>query len=189
MKVSSGRMRYLASIIVLLFFLSSAETAEAQQEVQRFEVEVEPVAYILNGAGVTGAYQRGRWNYSIEVFGLEIPESLHGDERFGVSTLGAELQAERFFGAPEAGFFAGPEIGVSNLEVTHQASSTRESRMQYSVGLRGGYRWYTGLGDLYLSPVAGLVYTLNSEAIEVEGESFESGSLTPFATVGIGWSF
>lgn len=115
----------------------------------------------INGASIIGAYHRGHWTYSIEVFGLEVPESLHGNEAFGVSTFRSELQVERFFKEPNDGFFAGPEIGVSKLEVTHQASGLRESHVQYSVGVHGGYRWYTGLGDRYLSPVVGLVYTLN----------------------------
>lgn len=167
----------------------SAKPVNAQERTYRLEIETEPVAYILSGAGGTVAYHRNYWTYSIEVFRADIPQSLHGHEKFGTSTVGAELQAERFFGESSDGFFAGPEIGIGRLDVTHHASGKQESHVRYSVGVRGGYQWYTGLGNLYLSPVVGLVYTLNAEAIEIEGDTFESGPLTPFGTVGIGWSF
>lgn len=87
------------------------------------------------------------------------------------------------------GFFFGPEVGVSRLEVTHRESGLNDTHTGYSVGIRGGYRWYTGLGNLYLAPVAGLVYSLNAEDMEIGGEVYEAGAFTPFVTVGIGWSF
>ena len=71
----------------------------------------------------------------------------------------------------------------------HRESGISEDHTQFSAGVRGGYRWYTGLGNLYLSPTAGLVTSLNSKDFEIEGETFETGPVTPFATVGIGWSF
>lgn len=160
-----------------------------QDPVRRLEVEVEPVAYILNGAGIHGRYQRGGWRYSLELFGVEIPESLHGNEGLKATTRGAELHFEYFFDDAPAGFFFGPEVGIGRFEVTHRETGTARDRIQYSAGLRGGYRWFTGLEDLYLAPVAGLVTTLNPADMEVEGETFESGPVTPFVTVGIGWSF
>lgn len=185
-------MRYIAHIVTTagaLILLFSAATAQAQPGGQHLDVEVEPVAYALGGAGGHVGYQVGRWSYTAEVFTLTVPEALHGNEGFEVSPLGAEFHAERSFSAAPGGFYAGPEVGVSRLKVTHQASGRSETHTRYSVGLRGGYRWHVGLGGLYLSPVVGLVYTLNSQAVHIEGETFESGPFTPFATVGIGWSF
>lgn len=164
-------------------------TAQAQPGARHLDVEVEPVAYVLGGAGGHVGYQIGNWNYTVEVFGLTVPEALHGNDGFEAAPLGAEFHAERSFGASPGGFYAGPEVGVSRLKVTHQASGQSETPTRYSVGVRGGYRWYPGLGGLYLSPVVGLVYTLNAQAVDIEGDTFESGPLTPFATVGIGWSF
>lgn len=87
------------------------------------------------------------------------------------------------------GFHLGPELALSRLDVTHRESGETAGRLNYSVGLRGGYRWYTGLGGLYFNPVGGLMYTLNAGDIDLADESFETGSLTPFVTVGAGWSF
>jgi hypothetical protein len=167
----------------------AAQPLNAQERVQHFSIETEPVAYVLGGAGITTSYQYGSWTYSIETFGkLTVPESLHGNQGFESLLKGIELQIERFITGTD-GFYLGPEIGLSSLEITHKSSNSNKTSTGFSVGLRGGYHWNTGLGNLYLSPVGGLSYALNPEDIQIQNETFESGSVTPWATVGIGWSF
>lgn len=164
-------------------------TANAQGTKQELSIETEPMAYILGGAGITGSYQNGRWTYSIEAFGeLTIPESLHGNPGFEARLVGIEVQVERFLNGTD-GFFLGPEIGISKLEVVYKPSDEEKTHTGYSVGLRGGYHWETGLGNLYVSPVAGLSYSLNAEDMEIQNQTFESGAFTPWATIGVGWSF
>lgn len=182
-------MRTLAAIFIAVLLLSTVDPTAAQTRSPQFEVEVEPVVYLLGGAGGHVGMQRGAWTYTVEVFHLTIPESMHGNDGFDASPLGVEFHLERFFGEEAGGFYAGPEAGLVRFDVTHRATGARERRTRYSVGVRGGYRWYTGLGNLYLSPVVGLGYTLNGAPIDVAGETFESGSVTPWGTVGIGWSF
>lgn len=131
----------------------------------------------------------GNWKYEVEVFGLEIPESLHGNDGFTASPLGAELHVEHFFGEDPGGFYVGPEAGIVQLEVTHRASGMSTQKTRYSIGVRGGYQWYTGLGNLYVSPVVGVSYTLNADAIDVGDETFETAPIGPWGTVGLGWSF
>lgn len=184
----SRTMQYPTLLFAVLALLLSASPAEAQPSDRHLDIEVKPVAYILGGAGGHVGYQVNSWNYTLEIFGLEVPQSLHGNEGFEAAPLGAEIHIKRFFGGDSEGFYAGPEVGISRLKVTHQASGQTERHIRYSVGVRGGYRWYPGLGDLYLSPVIGLTYGLNGEAIDIENETFETGPVTPFATVGIGWS-
>ena len=182
-------MRTLSLLTAALFLALSVQTSSAQPANSgHLEVEIEPIAYALGGAGGHVGYQGSRWSYTLEVFGLTIPESLHGNEEFEATPLGAEFHLERSFGEGRGGWYAGPEIGVNRLEVTH-ATGAHRTRVRYGVGVRGGYQWFPGWGDLYLSPVAGLVYTLNSEPIRIQNETFETGPLTPYATVGLGWSF
>lgn len=83
----------------------------------------------------------------------------------------------------------GSEVGVSRLVVTHEESGATEGRVGISVGARFGYEWRTGLGGLYLSPVARVSYSLNSGDLTVGGESFDRTPVTPWATVGVGWFF
>ena len=175
--------------LIIIIQLFGANTIHPQEKVHHLAIEVEPVAYIFNGAGIHGRYQYGSWRYSFEILGLDIPESLHGNDGFDASVRAVELHFEHFFTDTPDGFFFGPEVGVSRLEVTHRESGLSDTHTGYSVGIRGGYRWYTGLGKLYLAPVGGLVYSLNAEDIELGDGVYEAGAFTPFVTVGIGWSF
>lgn len=181
-------MRTLASVLTIVL-LASAGPAEAQQSARHFDLKVEPLSYAFGGAGGHVGVQVNSWKYEIEVFRLTIPESLHGNDGFDASPLGAELHVEHFFGDELEGFYAGPEAGLVRLEVTHQVTGTTERHTRYSVGVRGGYRWYTGLGNLYLSPVVGVSYTLNADAVAIAEETFETAPVGPWGTVGIGWSF
>lgn len=182
-------MRTLASVLAIAILLASAGPANAQHQTRHVDLEVEPLAYVFGGAGGHVALQAGAWKYEVEVFGLEIPESLHGNDGFEASPLGVEFHAERFFGDGRGGFYVGPEVGVVRLDVTHRNSGTTERHPRYSVGVRGGYQWYTGLGNLYVSPVVGVSYTLNGDAVTIAGDTLESAPLGPWGTVGLGWSF
>lgn len=127
---------------LILLMISFLQPINAQNTVQQFNIETERVAYILGGAGITGAYQHGSWTYSIEAFGvLTVPESMHGNEGFDTALKGIELQVERFLTGTD-GFFIGPEIGISNLEVTHKSTgnsktNTGRGARRLSPGTRG----------------------------------------------------
>jgi hypothetical protein len=149
---------------------------------------VEPLAYAFGGAGGHIGLRVGDWKYEVEAFGLEIPQSLHGNDGFTAAPLGVELHFERRFDDGPGGFYAGPKVGAARFDLTHD-SGTSEEHTRYSVGVRGGYTWYPGLGDLYLSPVVGVSYTLNGEDVTIGGDTFESAPLSPWGTIGIGWSF
>lgn len=182
-------MRSLIITSVIALIIVTIEPLKAQDKVNRFSIETEPVAYILNGAGITGAYQHGSWTYSIEAYGeLRVPESLHGNEEFKTGVKGLLFQAERFI-TGRSGFYIGPEFGISSIKFTLKSTGASKTFTGYSVGLRGGYHWDMGIGNLYLSPVAGLGYTLNNKDIEVANKTFERGPLVPWATVGVGWTF
>lgn len=182
-------MRTLASLLIIAVLVASAGPTHAQPEVHHVDLEVEPLAYAFGGAGGHAAVQAGAWKYEIEVFSLEIPESLHGNDGFTASPLGAELHLERFFNHEPGGFYVGPEVGIVRLDLAHRTSGTSQQHTRYSIGVRGGYQWYTGLGNLYVSPVVGVSYTLNGEAVTIDGDTFESAPVGPWGTVGIGWSF
>lgn len=182
-------MRTTVVILIAVLLACSTSPVVGQQQASHVDVEPEPVAFLLDGASVTGAYQTGRWRYALEVFGVEAGESLHGNHGFGASLTGVEVKLERFFADGSGGFFAGVEAGVSRLDITHDPSGQKEQSVQYSTGVLGGYRWYSGLGNLYLMPLAGVSVSLDPEDVTIRGDTFETRPFTPFATVGIGWSF
>ncbi len=182
-------MRTLSTLFVIVLLAASVNLTPAQPTVRHVDLEVEPLAYTFGGAGGHVAVQLNAWKYEVEAFRLEIPASLHGNDGFTASPLGVELHAERHFGEDPSGFYVGPEVGVVQLNLTHDANETSERHTRYSVGMRGGYTWYPGLGNLYVSPVVGVSYTLNGDDVTIAGDTFESKPVGAWGTVGIGWSF
>lgn len=180
--------KYAISTGVLLAILFATGFSYAAKDTVSADLEVEPVAYAFGGASATLGLEVGDWHYGLEAFTLDIPTSLHGQDSFEADLGGAEIQAEYQF-SERSGFFAGPEVGVSQLRLQHTDYDQKKDRIQYSVGLRGGYRWYPGIGNLYISPLLGVGYSLNSENIDIRGDTFRSAPLTPFATVALGWQF
>ena len=189
MKTKSGlsmKWHLIAVLIILTGVIRNSYGEEKQ--IRQLELEVEPVAYIFQGAGGHIRYHHKNWRFTIEAFGLNIPKSLHGNEGFEASVLGGELHFERFWSDNPGGFFIGPEVGYSQLEVEHHEAGS-EVVTGFSAGLRAGYRWFIGLGGLYLAPVGGMSIGFDATDIEVNDAVFERGPFTPFVTVGIGWSF
>lgn len=182
---SGLRVLFLAVILALM----GGFTAQGEEHDRQISVSVEPLAYVFDGAGIHLAYQPHQWRYTVEAFTLTVPRSLHGNGAFNSSMTTVELHIERFFTEDRSGFFLGPEVAVGQSRIEHRESGDVEENIQYSVAARGGYRWYPGWSDFYFNPVAGLSVPLNSEDVTTHGETFESGAFTPWATIGLGWSF
>ena len=192
-------MKHHVVVVTLVAMLTSTVSLAAEDQpddesvnsgaIQQVDLETEPVAYLLRGAGGTVAGQIGEWRLTLEGFYVRQPQFLHGNEGFEASTWGGELHTGWFFTDGPGGWFVGPEFGITRQDVTHRETETTKHHIEYAVGLRGGYRWYPGLGNLYLNPHGGVSFTLNPRDFDIAGDTFESGRLTPFATLGIGWSF
>lgn len=181
---------YLTAIIILLSVTHLSTTAVAQPERNSgFDIDIDPIAYTLNGFSIHGGYTTGAWRFDLGMFGLDIPEWLHGNENFEASFIGAGWKVDRFFKGHADGFFAGIEGNISRMDVTHKASNSDKDQVGTSIGIRGGYRWNPGLGKLFVTPWMSLGYNINSKDIVIEGDSFEATDFQLFPTVHIGWAF
>ncbi|WP_397235870.1 hypothetical protein [Parapedobacter composti] len=175
-----------------LFFALSLFPTEvfAQPEKNHgFDIEVDPIAFALNGFSLHGGYLTGAWRFDLGVFGLDVPKWAHGNEGFEARAIGAGWKADRFFRKAPDGFFVGVEGNVTKTTITHTASAGKKDVMEYSLGIRGGYRWNTGLANLYVTPWLGLGYILNAKDRTINGEVYKTGPFQSFPTVHIGWKF
>lgn len=183
---------YYETLIILgitIAWLFAVNPLNAQEKNPQIDVSVDPIAFFLDGVSVHGGYAQSGWHFDLEGFSLEVPSSVHGNESLTAGQLGLELKADYYFKGEIAGPFVSFGGGVSQLTVSSNENDQSKSHFEYSSGLRLGYRWNTGLGNLYLTPLAGLEYTFNGKNLAVGNKTFDSGPLQPYATVNIGWFF
>ena len=178
---------FFAITIIMLFF--STNTIGQNEEPKRIDFSVDPVSFFMNGFSIHAGYSKGIWHLDLEAFSLKVPSSIHGNEGFTAKTSALELKIDRYFNETTNGFFASAGLGISKLKVTETELNKSQSQLEYSAGVRGGYRWDTPLGNLYITPLAGLDIGLDNEDITVGGNTFENDPLQPYATVNIGWYF
>lgn len=180
------------SIALLILLISAAYYSEthAQSPGERgFDIDIDPIAFALNGFSIHGGYVTGAYRFDLGIFGLDFPEWIHGNEDFDSSFMGAGWKVDRFFKGYADGFFAGVDGGVTQLRATHTTTGNEKDRLQYMLGVRTGYRWNTGLGNLFVTPWIGFGYVLNADDIEIDGDLYESSAFTPFPTIHVGWKF
>ncbi|HMQ08866.1 MAG TPA: hypothetical protein PKC30_16315 [Saprospiraceae bacterium] len=176
--------------LVLVAWSSLSTQLFAQSEQKKgFDIEVDPIAFVLNGFSFHGGYLTGAWRFDLGVFGLNIPGWAHGNDAFEARAIGAGWKADRFFRRKPDGFFVGIEGNISKTTITHKSLEENLDRVEYSLGIRGGYRWNTGLGNLYVTPWLGLGYILNAKDVQLNGDIYKSSFFQPFPTVHIGWKF
>lgn len=173
--------------LILLPSLTNAQSNSNNLSV--FDIDIDPIAYTMNGFSIHGGYIMGALRFDLGVYGLDLPEWIHNNDDFKASFVGAGWKIDRFFKGYADGFFAGLEGGVAKMNVTHKSSNIEKDQIGYSVGVRTGYRWNTGLGNIFITPWFGLGYNLNPKDVTIEGDTFESARLQPFPTVHIGWKF
>jgi hypothetical protein len=77
-----------AIITMMLVSLSLVLLAQENERKSRFELEIDPIAYVLNGYSVHGIYVFNKTRFDIGVFGIEQPEGFDGNDGFKVKIQG-----------------------------------------------------------------------------------------------------
>lgn len=169
-------------------FLAAVFAFSPTSSAQQFDVEIDPIAYVMNGYSVHLGYLWGSFRLDVGVFGIEVPAAVHGNDGFANRIDGAGVKLDYYVSEPGSGLFAGIEGGIvrSTVEWTETGDGTH--RAQYSVGARTGYRFLIG-HRFTVTPWVGLGYTLNARDQQVGGHAFETGAFQPFPTVHLGYSF
>lgn len=180
------KIKSMLQILVLSFVFGFPFTPVAAQQL---DVEIDPIAYGLDGFSVHTAYGVNGWRFDLGVYGLTLPEAIHGNEGLSAKFVGAGWKVDRFLKGGSEGAFVGIDGGVSRKEIGDVDTRETAHRVEYAMGGRIGYRWMTGLGNLYVTPWVGLGYVLNAEDVVLNGKVFENSAFQPFPTIHVGWRF
>ncbi len=154
---------------------------------QDIEVEVDPLAYMLKGYSVHGALAEKNLRVDLGVFGIEVPDAIHGNTGMTQFTQGVGLKAQYSFSEDRSGVFVG--IGTDYSWTRYGSGGTQTQEAAPSVGVNFGYRFPIGSSGLYVTPWIGLDYTFASKQVAVGTQTFNQSSLRVFPTIHAGWRF
>jgi hypothetical protein len=183
------KQKSIAFKLVLLLILMLVVIDTKGSIAQGFEVEADPLAYLLKGWSIHTGYSIESWRFSLGTFGIDLPESIHGNEGFDSYMKGAGVSSDFFFSRYTEGLFIGANTGFMHFKIKNTDDGATATLIAYNPGLRVGYRWNTGLGRLYVTPWFSLNYILNAKTLNVGNSTYTMNTWQPFPTVHIGWRF
>jgi hypothetical protein len=176
--------------VACLFAYSSLSLAAVARAASG-DVEIDPVAYIVDGyslhVGLRVAHQR----FDLGNFAAAAPELFHGNPGFGsyFSGLGAKWDLCRREDCN--GAFAGLDVSVAHNWVTLKATGETVDRRQVVAGFRAGYR-FTFRDDgkgFFVVPWASVGYSWFSHSVTLGGQTFNDRRIAVFPTIHVGYAF
>lgn len=186
----------VAAVIVTLAAAAPARAAEAPANDDRrasahVDLEVDPTAYALSGHSVHLGLGHGRTRLDLGVFGMTVPELLHGTEGLDVRFDGFGAKLHHFvLAAPneQRGLFVGIDGGVNRAEAKNVTTGETAKATQVSLGTHVGYRislpW-----NLYATPWLGVSYAFGARDLTAGGLTAKAMPWTVFPAVHLGYRF
>jgi hypothetical protein len=183
-------MNNLMTMIIMAGFALPA----VAQKSQRFEAEVDPIAYALKGYSLHGIYVKNHFRTDLGVFGIEQPEGYSGNKGYKVKSDGVGLKVNYLLDKKEH-WFSGLGVGYANNKIVQEETQQSARQGVVSVGAHIGYRWFL-LGkkenawhNLYLTPWMSVDYNMPLQSVKFESEGYSQKAFSIFPTVHIGYRF
>ena len=164
---------------------SAGDSAPRSQSGLAWDIEVDPIAYALDGYSFHIGLGWERVRLDLGAFGLGLPEALHGNEGIDGSFRGFGAKLDLFPWARQRGAFIGVQTGIATVTVRDQASGISAEGTTFDFSARVGYRFEIG-GGFFVSPWIGVGYA-KGEDIDVGGATWEHNPLVIFPTVHVGY--
>ncbi|GAA4467734.1 hypothetical protein GCM10023189_51920 [Nibrella saemangeumensis] len=184
----------MKKLFILLTILGTQAWAQTKEPSHTWEIEIDPIAYALKGYSVHGIYAPGRWRFDAGVFGIQVPESFHGNKGFSVYTQGIGVKANYLLQGTR-GLFTGIGVGYSKDKVRHNQTQASDTGHTLSVGPHIGYRFFlqkkadgTPHG-LYIAPWVSVDYHLHTDKVKFQDLTYTNKNWGYFPTVHIGYRF
>lgn len=184
-----NNMRYKFIILLLLLFGYHAQAQETQRN--GWEIEADPLAYILKGYSLHAAITYGNFRSSVGVFAIDQPSFLRDNDNFSVYTSGFDVKTDYLFGSLK-GFYAGLQVSYGKDKIELKGGDEKRNLWGLNVGPRAGYRFLFGnkqnqYKGFYINSWIALLYSPNAKTIQMGTQSYKQSSWFPFPAVHIGW--
>lgn len=158
-----------------------------------FEIETDPLAYLLQGYSVHVAVTYGGFRTSVGTYGIKPPDFLKSNDSFYVFTSGFDFKTDYMFGDVK-GFYAGIQATYAKDHIGFKDASYREDLWGLNIGIRGGYRFLFGKPEnqysgFYITPWVALMYNPSRKTVQHGNEEYKQAAWVPFPTLHLGWRF
>lgn len=186
--------------LILTFIIVRISVAQTQKNDNHFELEVDPIAFILHGYSAHVGYQSGHFRWDAGVYGIQEPSSFSGYDEFDIRSNGGGIKMDYLF-QKRKGLLLGIESNISRERVSPKSNDSNPDNdltkrfTNVSLSMRVGYRWMLGSKSnsykgLYIFPwVSFLSFNLNPQSASIQGKEYRQKTLSFFPTVHFGYSF
>ena len=156
---------------------------------QGFDVEADPLAYLLKGWSIHTGYSIESWRFSLGTFGIDLPESIHGNEGFDSYMKGAGVSSDYFLSGSIKGLFVGFQSGLLHFSIQNTSNKSATTHIASNQGIRIGYRWVLRKTRAYITPWFSLNYIMNAKTWHSGNYSYSINSWQPFPAFHVGRKF
>jgi hypothetical protein len=183
-------------ITFTILFISSIVCSRAQENKLRsdWEIEVDPIAYILKGYSLHGIYQSNHLRYDLGVFGIQQPEKYHGNEGYTLISRGFGAKLTWLIkGIP--GFYTGLGSGLAFHEAKNNVSKEKADATSTSIGALIGYRFFfrnlksPDIKGFYVTPWVSFDYNYYTRKFDFADYTFRTSTFSIFPTIHLGYRF
>ncbi|MCL7987521.1 hypothetical protein M8998_06185 [Sphingobacterium sp. lm-10] len=159
-----------------------------------FELEADPLAYVLNGYSLHAGFNYGSFRSSVGIFAIKQPSFFVNNDNFSVYSSGFDLKTDYLFKNTK-GLYAGIQFTYGNDEVKLKSDPQIEQAIKgLNIGLRSGYRFMFGKAEndykgFYINPWVALIFATNTQDRIIGSETYQPSAVSIFPAVHLGWRF
>lgn len=181
-------------LAIVLFGTTMFSYSQELEKHSRLEIEIDPIAYILQGYSFHGIFAYNRLRTDLGVFAIVQPEGFTGNKGFQVNTNGFGLKVNYLLNEKQT-WYTGIGFGYSNNNIKQLKTDKTQSESVFGFGLHLGYRWFmfknvsNKFRSLYLSPWFSIDYNFPLNSIYFDGDDYTQKAITFFPTIHIGYKF
>ena len=151
----------------------------------QLEVELDPIAFAMGGYSLHLAHGLGSTRLDIGVFGLDVPESIHGNRGWTQAFDGVGLKWD-YVGTDPFGLFVGLDGGYMRNRYSRRGEAGSELRDVTGLGVRAGYRFRL-TDSFYVVPWVSVSRLFGAHDVHMGQGAFSTRTLQVFPTVHVGW--
>jgi hypothetical protein len=187
-------MKKSVLLFTLLVLFSTGLVAQEKKIGSAFEIEIDPIAFLLGGYSFHGIYQHEKVRIDAGVYGLDVPESFQHNTGYELRNEGLGIKVNYVLNGVD-GWYAGLGLGYSKLEAKHQESGEAATGSSVGTGVDIGYRWFLKkkkddeVKGLYLTPWLGINYNFYPDKVQFASREYKHKAFELFPTVHLGYRF